>query len=143
MSLLAALSQYLTQVTAVTTAMGPAAADRIRPEAVPQGQRGAFVVYQRLDTTDHKIVHGEIIHLHDSLVQITVWADDPDTRERVAVAVKVAMRQWRGTWDDVEIRTVRKDYDADSTEDASDASEQRDWRTTLRYVIWHRNLQEA
>lgn len=142
-TILSALRAYLVQVTAITTLLGTGYAARIKPSQIEQGIAGDHLTLHRLDTRDIRKLHGETFTFHDSDVQINVWARDVQDRENLAEQVRIAMRRFTGEWGGVQIRSVEKTGDHDDDFDEQDGGEGRDWRTVLRFTVWHRNLQEV
>ncbi len=144
MGILRGLRDYLSARTAITDLMGAGAADRIRPEALEQGAVGPAIVFHRVQTTYTKVLRGSIQQLRASTIQVDVWTDDADMRELLAEQVRKAIRTWTGTYGGVVIESVEApEFDGDTNEPPDDASEERYWRTVLRYVVHHRNVEDV
>lgn len=123
---------------------GPGAEKRICPGVPPQDSKGSYVCYQRISSEDDVLLSGKVTQQKHSILQIDVWASDPDKREALVEIVREIMRRWLGQWGDLVIERVpRKILDVDGIAETDDASGERDWRTTLRYHVWHRNLKEV
>ena len=146
-SIKTALNAFLTVHGGVLEAMGFDPLPRIRLEIVPQGTPFAagkpLLVYQRLGTSDIRILRGTVGPLHSSRFQIRVVAKDSVERDVLAQTVDRSLkRDFRGEWGGVFIESVAKDSDSDSSNDADGGSE-RDWACVLRFTAWHRNNLEV
>lgn len=147
-SIVAVTVAHLKIATQIQTLMGTGYATRIRPEVVPLEEDYALgkphLVVQRIGTTHVRPLSGETFSFHQSNVQVDVWAKDAQERDNLAQAVRLAMRpnRFRGVRSGLDIRDVSLDLDTDSSSSAVDGSEELDWRTMLRFSIWHRNLTE-
>jgi hypothetical protein len=147
--IVASVVAYLGTVSQVVAIMGAGHAARIRPGAVPtlsaSEARKPCIVARRLDTRRTRVLRGKRQNLARSFVQVDVWAKTDQIRTNLADAVRNAMtpERFHGQWLGLEIRDLSCDSDGDSSEDAADGSEERDWRCLFRFSIWHRNLTEV
>lgn len=145
----ASVLAYLGVVPQVTALMGAGYSARMRPGAVPMlsasEARKPVIVARRLDTRRTRVLRGKRQNLARSFVQVDVWAKTDQERTNLAAAVRDAMvpERFHGVWLGLEIRDLSCESDGDSSEDAQDGSEERDWRCLFRFSIWHRNLTEV
>jgi hypothetical protein len=100
----------------MTPAIG-ALGDRVYPHRLPRDATLPALTYSRVDTVRPRS-HSGPSGLPTPRIQLDVWANDPDSADAIAEALRIRLDGYRGQMGDVPVGSVELvgDSDADDAE---------------------------
>jgi len=111
--------------------------DTVLPDFTDQAERLPAITFQVLNRDDqpHFVGYSPEYPID---VQVDVWAATAAARRTVAAVVRLAMKDWTGSWGGLTVRRAFKVSDFDGMEPRDDGGPLPTYRNTQRWTVWVR-----